>query len=297
MVKNKSSTMSLRESANISTRNSSVQPRSIGATVTVNNSSVDSTVLFEDPHGSLDYRRAGGARTPVCHVGNTSSYVYCDFPGIEVAVEVADRHGSWARHVLDGVNTYPPFTQEENTGPQYRRADGISAGRPLSSVVPVTNTRLVPTEGSYAPSRGFMSKEASADLIADEKRIRAELESKLEMYKSRFGLLDMSELSPVSMSYIPSLDAQPPIPKTSLFDKYNETIRNEQLRSERSLLTNALISEENALKSPEAYTQPFCNFLTENPTVFHTVDYFEKRLEKAGFKKVCCSTVSGTRLT
>ena len=41
-----------------------------------------------------------------------------------------------------------------------------------------------------------------------------------------------------------------------------------------------------SLKSPEEYTQPFCEFLTENPTVFHAVDYFEKKLEKAGFKKV-----------
>jgi hypothetical protein len=40
------------------------------------------------------------------------------------------------------------------------------------------------------------------------------------------------------------------------------------------------------LKSPKEYTQPFCEFLTENPTVFHAVDYFEKKLEKAGFKKV-----------
>lgn len=38
---------------------------------------------------------------------------------------------------------------------------------------------------------------------------------------------------------------------------------------------------------PEAYTKPFTDFLQENPTVFHTVDYFEKKLGKLGFKKVC----------
>lgn len=44
---------------------------------------------------------------------------------------------------------------------------------------------------------------------------------------------------------------------------------------------------QHTLKSPEAYTKPFCDFLTENPTVFHAVSYFEEKLEKAGFKKVC----------
>ena len=47
------------------------------------------------------------------------------------------------------------------------------------------------------------------------------------------------------------------------------------------------VKEQNVLKSPEAYTQPFCDFLTENPTVWHAVQYFEKKLDAAGFKKVC----------
>ena len=46
------------------------------------------------------------------------------------------------------------------------------------------------------------------------------------------------------------------------------------------------VTEQNALKSPEAYTKPFCEFLTENPTVWHAVQYFEKKLDTAGFKKV-----------
>lgn len=69
----------------------------------------------------------------------------------------------------------------------------------------------------------------------------------------------------------------------SLFEKYHEAL---QMKPGKSLITNAFIREENALKSPEAYTQPFCDFLTENPTVFHAVDYFEKKLEKAGFQKL-----------
>jgi hypothetical protein len=42
-------------------------------------------------------------------------------------------------------------------------------------------------------------------------------------------------------------------------------------------------------KGPEAYTKPFCDFLTENPTIWHTVQYFEMKLNAAGFKKVCFS--------
>lgn len=37
---------------------------------------------------------------------------------------------------------------------------------------------------------------------------------------------------------------------------------------------------------PEAFIKPFCDFLTENPTVFHAVDYFKKKLSSAGYKEV-----------
>jgi aminopeptidase I len=37
---------------------------------------------------------------------------------------------------------------------------------------------------------------------------------------------------------------------------------------------------------PEAFTQPFCSFLQENPTIFHTVDYFHKKLEHLGYEEV-----------
>ncbi|KAI1007305.1 Vacuolar aminopeptidase 1 [Podosphaera aphanis] len=39
-------------------------------------------------------------------------------------------------------------------------------------------------------------------------------------------------------------------------------------------------------KYPEAYTQPFCDFLNENPTVWHAVEAFQTKLMKAGFKKL-----------
>ncbi|KAH7192182.1 aminopeptidase I zinc metalloprotease-domain-containing protein [Fusarium flagelliforme] len=35
---------------------------------------------------------------------------------------------------------------------------------------------------------------------------------------------------------------------------------------------------------PEAFTKPFCDFLQENPTIFHTVEYFEKKLKELGYE-------------
>jgi aminopeptidase I len=80
----------------------------------------------------------------------------------------------------------------------------------------------------------------------------------------------------------------PELPEgTTLFEKFNEDMRRRLPK--RSLITKGLVreaAEEFRLKSPEAYTKPFCDFLTENPTVWHAVNYFEKRLERAGFVKV-----------
>jgi hypothetical protein len=44
------------------------------------------------------------------------------------------------------------------------------------------------------------------------------------------------------------------------------------------------------VKPVEEYTEPFCEFLTENPTVFHAVDYFKKKLKANGFREVCSLT-------
>lgn len=37
---------------------------------------------------------------------------------------------------------------------------------------------------------------------------------------------------------------------------------------------------------PASYTKPYCEFMTENPTIFHAVTSFSSRLESAGFKKL-----------
>jgi aminopeptidase I len=84
----------------------------------------------------------------------------------------------------------------------------------------------------------------------------------------------------------PILPTDENTPEKSLFEKYNESLQEQHNRPKRSLITKGLVREGNALKSPEAYTQPFCDFLTENPTVWHAVTYFKTKLEKAGFKKL-----------
>lgn len=37
---------------------------------------------------------------------------------------------------------------------------------------------------------------------------------------------------------------------------------------------------------PEDYTKPFTDFLQENPTVFHAVDYFKKKALNDGYTEV-----------
>lgn len=53
------------------------------------------------------------------------------------------------------------------------------------------------------------------------------------------------------------------------------------------------IDEENKCRlcgvrdlQPEAFTKPFLDFLRENPTVFHTVDYFKTKLNASGYVEV-----------
>lgn len=41
---------------------------------------------------------------------------------------------------------------------------------------------------------------------------------------------------------------------------------------------------------PEAYTKPFTDFLEENPTIFHTVEHFKKKLRWVGFTEACLQT-------
>jgi hypothetical protein len=74
----------------------------------------------------------------------------------------------------------------------------------------------------------------------------------------------------------------------SLFENFTQRLSLEE-RLQALLDSAEGFREQRAVKEPADYTQPFVDFLTENPTVFHAVDYFERKLEDAGFKKVCLS--------
>ncbi|KAI1437507.1 aminopeptidase-like protein [Xylaria sp. CBS 124048] len=37
---------------------------------------------------------------------------------------------------------------------------------------------------------------------------------------------------------------------------------------------------------PEAFTEPFCDFMRENPTVFHVVEYFQRKLKSLDYKEL-----------
>jgi aminopeptidase I len=46
------------------------------------------------------------------------------------------------------------------------------------------------------------------------------------------------------------------------------------------------VSTRRKSEDPAQYAKPFCDFLTDNPTVFHAVDAVAKDLEKAGYSKL-----------
>lgn len=47
------------------------------------------------------------------------------------------------------------------------------------------------------------------------------------------------------------------------------------------------------LAKPEAFTKPYCDFMTENPTVFHSVDHFKTKLRSVGYNEVCPQLILG----
>ncbi|KAI0872263.1 aminopeptidase-like protein [Hypoxylon argillaceum] len=55
-----------------------------------------------------------------------------------------------------------------------------------------------------------------------------------------------------------------------------------QLTSDRSACSACAITTS----KPEAFTEPFCAFLKENPTVFHAVDYFKTKMTSLGYKEL-----------
>jgi aminopeptidase I len=71
-----------------------------------------------------------------------------------------------------------------------------------------------------------------------------------------------------------SILALPSVPTHNPTPKQNAVAAGSQVQSHRYA------------KGPEAYTKPFCEFLTNNPTVFHCVDVVASELKEAGYKKL-----------
>ncbi|KAH8805792.1 putative vacuolar aminopeptidase 1 [Xylogone sp. PMI_703] len=68
---------------------------------------------------------------------------------------------------------------------------------------------------------------------------------------------------------------------SSLYERYNEIMRSSN--------TSSIAAEEPVREKvfdPKDSTKPFCDFLTENPSIWHAVDYFEQKLNKAGYQKL-----------
>lgn len=82
----------------------------------------------------------------------------------------------------------------------------------------------------------------------------------------------------------------------TLFQRYHEFT---QKTGKNSLIGNGLrmqeamiAKQEYKLKEPEEYAEPFINFMTENPTIWHAIHYWENKLEKAGFSRVSFSILN-----
>jgi len=65
----------------------------------------------------------------------------------------------------------------------------------------------------------------------------------------------------------------------------NSPVTEESIKMENSKDKKIQPSSRSSIQ-PEAYTKPFISFMSENPTVFHAVEYFSKRLESSGFTKL-----------
>jgi aminopeptidase I len=71
----------------------------------------------------------------------------------------------------------------------------------------------------------------------------------------------------------------------------NLSIRSMAMMQSSGLQSPRLASEtpksvEARELKPEAFTKPYLDFMTGNPTVFHAVSYFKEELAKAGYEEV-----------
>lgn len=97
--------------------------------------------------------------------------------------------------------------------------------------------------------------------------------------------------SPPEWPHFSEMPAQTVNPTESLTDFYNKRFESlgaeakELIKKAQKTFMPPIVPAKKSF-DPADFTKPFCDFLTENPTVFHAVDYFAKKLTAAGFEKV-----------
>lgn len=131
-----------------------------------------------------------------------------------------------------------------------------------------------PAQSSEAPYRDF---NAQLRLLEDQNKQRLLMtrtaadciRSQMRNRQTARGINDDLKLEPAHMENVESQNVE-------LFRQQleNET-RNKEKRFRQATRENAA-----------AYTKPFCDFLTENPTVFHAVDAMKKQLKDEGFTQI-----------
>ncbi|RFU25886.1 hypothetical protein B7463_g10455, partial [Scytalidium lignicola] len=78
---------------------------------------------------------------------------------------------------------------------------------------------------------------------------------------------------------------------SSLYERYNEIMRSSDTLTAAATAAAAAAAaagrvRERASFDPKDSTVPFCEFLSENPSIWHAVDYFERKLNGAGYEKL-----------
>ncbi|KAI7222023.1 peptidase M18, aminopeptidase I [Hortaea werneckii] len=68
--------------------------------------------------------------------------------------------------------------------------------------------------------------------------------------------------------------------------KRDMAIQADGLRSNHQSILRSSRTKKATPTNSDEYTEPFCKFLTENPTVFHAVDAVKKQLKDAGFTEL-----------
>jgi hypothetical protein len=227
--------------------------------------------LYDDVSGKLEETTEGGEVLSYKKADGTSRVM--GYPSV-----------GGSRHWETGSGK-PEEKPKDGGALFYKRADGSRTTSPLPPLI----------NGSQA----YLSEEQERNYAEGGRRSYRRMDGKPKPYApptvpaDGYGIGDREAESTkeTATSYIGPFDTLTMEQGTKIaHQQHNESMleqlrMREQLQPQESLIAKGLAAD-NALKIPEAYTQPFCDFLTENPTVFHAVSHFETKLEKAGFKKV-----------